>query len=163
MTSAEAACAFEEWPVPGGRAVLWRGTGASSLDVVLQPAMSAPGSLPDRVPTSLADACPPESSPGPSAVSATHPPAVVTVIAHDFAFVPREITVSSSGTSTIVFANEGAIMHNYTVDELRFRVAAARGESAEGALVDAPPGTYEAYCSIAGHRQAGMVGVLTVE
>jgi uncharacterized cupredoxin-like copper-binding protein len=28
---------------------------------------------------------------------------------------------------------------------------------------NAPPGTYTFYCAIPGHRQAGMVGTITVE
>jgi uncharacterized cupredoxin-like copper-binding protein len=29
--------------------------------------------------------------------------------------------------------------------------------------VDLPAGTYEYYCDVPGHRQAGMIGTLTVE
>ena len=30
-------------------------------------------------------------------------------------------------------------------------------------VVNAPPGTYEYYCNVPGHKEAGMVGTLIVE
>ena len=38
----------------------------------------------------------------------------------------------------------------------------APGETQE-IVVNAPAGTYEYYCNVPGHKQAGMVGTLTVE
>jgi uncharacterized cupredoxin-like copper-binding protein len=31
------------------------------------------------------------------------------------------------------------------------------------ATINAPAGTYEYYCNVPGHREAGMVGTLTVQ
>ena len=30
-------------------------------------------------------------------------------------------------------------------------------------MINAPPGTYEYYCNVTGHKEAGMVGTLIVE
>ncbi len=41
----------------------------------------------------------------------------------------------------------------------------AAGPAAQGKLTFTPskPGTYEFFCTVAGHKEAGMVGTLTVK
>jgi uncharacterized cupredoxin-like copper-binding protein len=52
--------------------------------------------------------------------------------------------------------------HNFSIDELGISVDVAAGEEGE-ATINAAPGTYEFYCNVPGHREAGMVGTLTVQ
>ena len=59
-------------------------------------------------------------------------------------------------------ANEGAAPHNFAIDALKISVDLAPGETKE-VVVNAPAGTYEFYCNVPGHKEAGMVGTLTVE
>jgi heme/copper-type cytochrome/quinol oxidase subunit 2 len=47
-------------------------------------------------------------------------------------------------------------LHDLTVDEIEFHIAADAGETVVGGLVFDEPGTYVAYCSVPGHREAGM-------
>ena len=54
-------------------------------------------------------------------------------------------------------------MHNLTIDELGIQIVASRGRNAETTIEDPPPGTYVFYCSVSGHRQAGMVGTIIVQ
>ena len=43
------------------------------------------------------------------------------------------------------------------------KVVATHGDNlAEVTVTDPPPGRYEFYCSVSGHREAGMVGTLVV-
>lgn len=86
----------------------------------------------------------------------------VEVVADDFAFVPDEITGEPGENLAIVLTSED-ILHDFTIDELDVHVAADVGETAEGGISDLEPGTYTYYCSVPGHRQAGMEGTLTVE
>ena len=51
--------------------------------------------------------------------------------------------------------------HDFTIDALDVQLTAQPGKTAE-ATVTLKPGTYKSYCSIAGHRQSGMHGTLTV-
>jgi uncharacterized cupredoxin-like copper-binding protein len=73
------------------------------------------------------------------------------------------LAIPSAGTTTLVLSNSGISTHNLTIDELGVQVVASRGRSAETTIQDPPPGTYLFYCSISGHKEAGMVGRITVE
>jgi plastocyanin len=111
----------------------------------------------------------PGTSAGPSAMVPLPSPAPsgsaapITVVAAEFVFSPMTVVVPAAGTTTIVLRNGGLITHNLTVDALGLSIVAARGGSSQAAFTDLPPGTYPLYCSVSGHREAGMVGTLIVE
>jgi plastocyanin len=86
----------------------------------------------------------------------------VEVVAGDFGFDPDEITAEPGEDLAIALTSED-ILHDFTIDELDAHVAADAGETAEGGISDLEPGTYTYYCSVPGHREAGMEGTLTVE
>lgn len=116
---------------------------------------NAAGSLPPGSPP------PGDCAPAPSESPA--PTDVVTVTAHDVYFDPSELTISSQGTTTIRLVDKGVVVHNFTVDALGGTLTVAQpGRSSEATIVDPPPGVYQFYCSVSGHREAGMVGTLTV-
>jgi len=85
----------------------------------------------------------------------------VEVTATDLAFDPPELTAEVGEDLAIVLTSED-MLHDFTIDELDVHVAADRGDTAEGALRADEPGTYTYYCSVPGHRDAGMEGTLTV-
>jgi plastocyanin len=87
----------------------------------------------------------------------------LTIEAGDLWFGPDELTISSQGTTTITLTDVGVAVHNLTVDELDLQVVAAPGRSSQVLIVAPAPGTYQFYCSVSGHRAAGMVGTLIVE
>ncbi len=86
----------------------------------------------------------------------------VEMTATDFAFDPDEITAEAGEDLAIVLTSED-ILHDFTIDELDAHVAADRGETATGGFTADEAGTYTYYCSVPGHREAGMEGTLTVE
>lgn len=86
----------------------------------------------------------------------------IEVTASDFAFEPGDITAEAGEDLAIALTSED-ILHDLNIDDLDFHVDAGRGETAEGGLTVDEPGTYTFYCSVAGHRSAGMEGTLTVE
>ena len=86
----------------------------------------------------------------------------VEVDATSFEFDPDEITVTAGEDIAIVLTAED-VLHDLTIDELDAHVAADKGETAEGGLRADEPGRYTYYCSVAGHRAAGMEGTLIVE
>ena len=53
-------------------------------------------------------------------------------------------------------------MMGVTGNEPKLHVAAGTGGKATLTFTPSKPGTYEYYCSVAGHKEAGMVGILTV-
>lgn len=175
-------CAFSTWPVPGGRIVLWRGgmREATDLEVAFEPQQGddpvepGPGpssGLAEGIPASAEEACgaagdgatglpPPAQGPAPNETATI---TVVTIQATEFGFSPVALTIPSSGATRIVIEDVGHIVHNLTVDALDIQVVVPPGGSGEVMIVDPSPGTYPFYCSISGHKEAGMVGTITVE
>ncbi len=81
-----------------------------------------------------------------------------------FAFNQKAINVSANEQVTIVFTATDA-EHDVTVEGVQgvgHIVHAQKGETARGGLKIAAPGTYNFYCSVSGHRKAGMTGQLVV-
>jgi plastocyanin len=89
--------------------------------------------------------------------------AEVDVRAHDLYFDPNELHLPAIGASLLRITNSGYAVHNLTVDELSLELVVGRGQSDEVMVVDPPPGRYAFYCSVSGHREAGMEGILLVE
>jgi plastocyanin len=86
----------------------------------------------------------------------------VTLSGTSYAFDPTEITVEA-GEDVAIVLTAGDIEHDFTVDALDTHVSAEAGETGEGGLSADEPGTYIYYCSVEGHREAGMEGTLTIE
>jgi uncharacterized cupredoxin-like copper-binding protein len=101
-----------------------------------------------------------------SPVTATPPPAettTATVNGSEFAFDPGTIDVAAGSKVTLTLANKGTIEHDLTIDSLAIKLVAPAGQS-QAVTTDAlAAGTYEFYCSIPGHKDAGMTGTLTVK
>jgi plastocyanin len=72
---------------------------------------------------------------------------------------------AKAGKVTIDFKNPSAIAHNVVIEQNGKELAGfepiAEGEESENA--ELKPGTYTFYCSVPGHREAGMEGTLTVK
>jgi len=72
---------------------------------------------------------------------------------------------AKAGKVTIDFTNPSAIAHNVVIEqngkELSGFEPIAEGEESETANLK--PGTYTFFCSVPGHRQAGMEGTLVVK
>jgi len=86
----------------------------------------------------------------------------IEVAGRSFEFDPDEITVTAGEDVAIVLTSED-LLHDFTIDELDAHVAADADETNEGGLRADEPGRYTFYCTVAGHRDAGMEGTLIVE
>lgn len=93
----------------------------------------------------------------PVAANARH----IEVSGRSFEFDPDEITVSTGEDIAIVLASEDG-PHDFTLDDFDAHVAAEPGETGFGGFRAGEPGRYTFYCSVEGHREAGMEGVLVV-
>lgn len=73
---------------------------------------------------------------------------------------------AEAGKDTVNFTNSSPVPH-----DVRIEVSGGQeiggtevlAEGSESATVDLKPGEYTYFCSVPGHRQAGMEGTLTVE
>jgi plastocyanin len=94
--------------------------------------------------------------------SAVDPDArVIAVRGDNFAFEPAEMTVRQ-GEPIAVALTSVDVAHDLNIDAFDGHVYAEAGQTAEGGFTADRTGTFEYYCSISGHREAGMVGTLTV-
>jgi uncharacterized cupredoxin-like copper-binding protein/mono/diheme cytochrome c family protein len=101
--------------------------------------------------------------PAPSGGAAPAATQTYTITAHDIFFDPKALTIPANTDVTIHLPNEGAAPHDFSIDALKISVALDPGETDKTVVINAPPGTYEYYCNIPGHKEAGMVGTLTVK
>lgn len=90
----------------------------------------------------------------------------VSIGAREFSFVPKDVTVPA-GEVTFVVKNAGVIEHNFVLEDKAKKKAAEIPvlEPAQTLEVKATlkPGVYRIYCTLPGHKDAGMVGTLTVQ
>ena len=86
----------------------------------------------------------------------------IEVNATSFAYDPDEITVDAGEDVAIVLTSDD-LLHDFAIDEIDVHVAADRDETSEGGFRADTPGEYTFYCTVAGHRKAGMEGTLIVE
>ena len=86
----------------------------------------------------------------------------IEVDATSFEFDPDEITVTAREDIAIVLTSDD-LLHDFTIDDIDVHVAADQGETDEGGLRADEPGEYTYYCTVAGHREAGVEGTLVVE
>jgi outer membrane protein assembly factor BamB/plastocyanin len=81
----------------------------------------------------------------------------------DIAFVPPTLEMPADAPVTVTLSNTGAAVHNFNIDELNIHSGdVPPGQSSE-VTITAPAGTYQYYCNVPGHKEAGMIGTLTVQ
>ena len=107
--------------------------------------------------TAATETAPAETAPA-AAAQAAEP---VTIVSKDIMFEPTKVTIPANTDVTITLPNEGVTAHNFSIDALDISVDIAPGETKE-LVINAPAGTYEFYCNVPGHKEAGMFGTLTV-
>jgi plastocyanin len=75
-------------------------------------------------------------------------------------------TTAKAGNDTIKFTNPQPLPHDVAIENSAGKTIAKTETVAEGSdstTVTLKPGTYHYYCTVPGHREAGMEGVLTVK
>ncbi|HMR98573.1 MAG TPA: cupredoxin domain-containing protein [Anaerolineales bacterium] len=108
----------------------------------------------------------------------------VTLELTDFAFGPSSVTIPAGQPVLITLENKGVVEHDFVIEKIDasmgtmeggsemhhmggdsdFAVHAAvqAGGTASLELTVAEPGTYQFFCSVPGHKEAGMTGELIV-
>jgi nitrite reductase (NO-forming) len=98
---------------------------------------------------------------GPQAAAANLP-TEVSLTASEFKFAPSGMQLPAGKKVKITLANAGAVEHDITVDALGVKLHTPVGKISSEEFSFDKPGTYDFYCSIPGHKEAGMRGTLTV-
>jgi uncharacterized cupredoxin-like copper-binding protein len=81
------------------------------------------------------------------------------------AYTTTEAT-GKAGKVTVNFTNQSAVPHDVALeDEAGEQIAATEtvAEGTDSTTAELKPGKYTFYCTVPGHRQAGMEGTLTVK
>jgi uncharacterized cupredoxin-like copper-binding protein/mono/diheme cytochrome c family protein len=81
----------------------------------------------------------------------------------DIHFSQTQITIAPNTPITINLVNKGAGPHNFNIDALTIHSGDIAPGASGSVTINAPPGEYEYYCNIPGHKDAGMVGKLIVK
>jgi uncharacterized cupredoxin-like copper-binding protein len=106
------------------------------------------------------------SSSGGSSGGSTPTSGSITVTEKDFTITPSSITAKAGDTLSV--QNSGTVSHNLVIANSSNQILAQTpliqpGQSAQLPLPSTlAAGTYQAYCSVPGHRQQGMQGTLTI-
>ena len=105
------------------------------------------------------------------------PESALSLKARDIAFDRNELAATTGEVFAIVLENTGLLLHDFTIDEIPADVSAVGQQRPSRSDVHVPlprdaqerlllrvtrPGEYTFYCSVPGHRQAGMEGTLLV-
>ena len=117
-----------------------------------------------------------------SAASSSTTPKTVTLTLNEFQFQPAEITANVGQPIKLVLKNNGTVLHDFVSTDAMVEVMEEHGAEHDmagmqtnmHAAIEAgqqstlefkatQPGTYTFYCTIAGHREAGMEGKLIVK
>ncbi|MGE3796193.1 MAG: PQQ-binding-like beta-propeller repeat protein [Thermomicrobiales bacterium] len=124
------------------------------------PSDATPAAGPGATDTDAA-ATPGATAPDASPVAGAE--AEVTVEMIDINFVPKEFTIEANTDAVVGLINNGVAIHNFNIDELEIASGDFQSGETGSVTINAEAGEYTYYCSIPGHREAGMVGVMIVE
>jgi uncharacterized cupredoxin-like copper-binding protein len=100
---------------------------------------------------------------GDDAAGDVEPSAVLEVEGGEMYYEPDRL-VAIAGEVTVTLDNVGIVEHDFLIEEMGDLDVVGMvdpGQSATG-TVELEPGTYTVYCSVPGHRNAGMQATLEV-
>jgi plastocyanin len=77
-----------------------------------------------------------------------------------------DTATAKAGKVTVDFTNPQPLTHDVAIEDSSGKTIGETelvAENSSSAVVDLKPGTYTFYCTVPGHREAGMEGTLTVK
>jgi len=83
--------------------------------------------------------------------------------ATEFQFAPKSWEIPAGKLVKIVIQNKGTLEHDFNIPDLKIAVKAAAGKNTEKDFAPIKAGTYNVECTVAGHKESGMVGTLVVK
>ena len=131
---------------------------ASEAPATRAPATTAPGT--EAPATEAPTTAPATEAPGSPVASAA---ATVQLSAVDLAFQPKDFTIPANTDVTIDVSNDGAVVHDFFQPDTKADTGQIQPGQSGTVVLNLPPGTYQYWCSIPGHRDAGMSGTITVQ
>jgi nitrite reductase (NO-forming) len=91
-------------------------------------------------------------------------PTVTAVVNADrMAFAETSLQVKNGEVLGLFLTNNDGIDHSFDIDALGIHVQLPPNTTRAVAIQPGGPGSLEFYCAIPGHREAGMVGTISVD
>lgn len=88
----------------------------------------------------------------------------ITVVGSEFAFTPSKITLKKGQPAEITFKNTGKFPHNLTIADLSVKTNTIQpGQQDTVTFTPDKTGQFAFTCTVPGHADKGMKGILTVE
>ncbi len=85
------------------------------------------------------------------------------ITAENTTFVGSDLSVKNGDVIGLFVINKDNAGHSFDIDSLGIHIQLAPNSTTAVTVTPNGPGSLEFYCSIPGHRDAGMVGTITVE
>jgi len=119
--------------------------------------------VPNSAPTVMQQAAPSQAS-SPSATTEPSKMQKITVVGTEFAFSPSAITLKNGQAVELTFKNNGAYPHNLTITDLDVKTKTIQpGEEDTVQFTPTKTGQFSFVCTVPGHVDKGMKGILTVQ
>jgi len=88
----------------------------------------------------------------------------ITVVGTEFAFSPSSFTLKKGQTVEITFKNNGQFSHNLSIADLNVKTKTIQpGEEDTFQFTPDKTGQFAFLCTVPGHADKGMKGILTVQ
>jgi len=100
---------------------------------------------------------------GETAASASLSADVIRLTSQDMRFGQDEIRLKVGQTVTFTLDNKDLYAHSFDADEFDVHTAMPANNQVTASFTATRPGTFDFYCGVPGHQQAGMVGKIVVE
>lgn len=126
-------------------------------------AIAAVGVAGSQLVTASQDTATPPASPSSSPAASPSAGGEVQISTEDIKFEPKELTIAADTEAKIKVTNKGVLQHDFHVDKLDITSKLLNGGDTDTVTIKAAAGTYEFWCTVPGHKEAGMVGTLTVK
>lgn len=85
------------------------------------------------------------------------------ITAENTKFLAPSFTVKNGDFLGLFVSNKDSAGHSFDIDSLGIHIALAPNSTTAVAVRPTRPGALDFYCSVPGHRDAGMVGTITVD
>ncbi|MGQ0550058.1 MAG: cupredoxin domain-containing protein [Armatimonadota bacterium] len=86
----------------------------------------------------------------------------IDIVAGDFSFKPAEITIKAGEVVNLKLVNQGVTVHDLVVPAQGIWMVVPPEQSTTSGFRSDLQGEYQFFCSVPGHREAGMVGRIVV-
>ncbi|MCS7171879.1 MAG: cupredoxin domain-containing protein [Armatimonadetes bacterium] len=104
-----------------------------------------------------------------TALHAGAAPQRIRVEAKEFSYTPNRIPVKAGQPVELLMENKGVIEHDFVLEKFKVKMGLLKpGQSGKVTFTPTAKGTFPFYCSVfycsvPGHREAGMTGTLVVQ